>query len=43
VLILIAFVLTHFQKTRTDVLAYRIIVVVMALLAVLAVFRWLSK
>jgi hypothetical protein len=43
VFLVIAFVLSHFERTRTDVLAYRIVVVIMALVGVLAVFRWLSK
>jgi hypothetical protein len=43
VLILIAFILSHFGKIHTDVWASRILVVVLLLAISLAIFRWLSK
>jgi hypothetical protein len=42
-LILIAFVLSQFERVRTHIVVYRIVVVALALLVLLAVLRWFSR
>jgi|HubBroStandDraft_6_1064221.scaffolds.fasta_scaffold2164264_1 hypothetical protein len=42
-LILIAFVLSQFERVRTNVVVYRIVVGALALLVLLVVLRWLWK
>jgi hypothetical protein len=42
-LILIAFVLSQFERVRLNLLVYRIVMGILALLVLLAIFRWLVK